>query len=121
METQPVHTIDLTRVRARLLRSGWDAARYAAAEASYLAFLGDAGAGDVLTPTPDVDEVWHAHLLHTKDYLRDCMRVFGRFLHHEPSEHVDGVAKCDSCNVNCSPQKCASRCSCHLNCRPAAQ
>lgn len=31
-----------------------------------------------------VDEVWHAFILHTRDYAAFCESVFGTFLHHEP-------------------------------------
>ncbi len=40
--------------------------------------------GTAFIPTPDIDEVWHAHILHTKEYLRDSKEIFGRFLHHDP-------------------------------------
>lgn len=32
----------------------------------------------------DVDEFWHAHILHTKKYADDCQKIFGNFLHHDP-------------------------------------
>src|SRR6267378_3515040 len=32
----------------------------------------------------DVDEFWHAHILHTMKYTEDCERVFGTYLHHRP-------------------------------------
>jgi len=40
-----------------------------------------------LVPSPDVDEIWHAHILHTRDYFRDCEEVFGAglYFHHSPS------------------------------------
>lgn len=43
--------------------------------------------GQWLVPSPDVDEIWHAHILHTREYARDCEDVFGPggFLHHSPS------------------------------------
>jgi len=33
----------------------------------------------------DVDEVWHAFVLHTRLYADFCDRVFGSFIHHNPS------------------------------------
>merc|ERR1711988_1579729 len=30
----------------------------------------------------DVDLVWHEHILDTKNYEIDCMRLYGRFLNH---------------------------------------
>ncbi len=37
-----------------------------------------------LPPSYDIDEVWHAHILHTEDYYTFCKEVFGDFLHHHP-------------------------------------
>jgi len=37
-----------------------------------------------LVPTRDIDKVWHQHILHTREYARDCDRVFGAFVHHAP-------------------------------------
>lgn len=34
--------------------------------------------------SPEIDEVWHTHLLFTRNYSQFCERVFGEFLHHEP-------------------------------------
>src|SRR5262245_2709563 len=41
-------------------------------------------------PDKDVDLYWHAHILHTKQYARDCQRFFGYFLHHESNVSDDG-------------------------------
>ena len=36
-------------------------------------------------PSDEVDQVWHLHLTHTRDYWqRFCPKVLGRELHHEP-------------------------------------
>jgi hypothetical protein len=43
-----------------------------------------------IVPRHLVDEVWHDHILHTKDYFKDCERVFGHFIHHIPSTSDDG-------------------------------
>ncbi len=37
-----------------------------------------------LVPTREIDECWHNHILHTKQYLHDCMQIFGFYLHHQP-------------------------------------
>ena len=31
-------------------------------------------------------QVWHAHILYTEQYVADCERVFGHYLHHSPSD-----------------------------------
>jgi hypothetical protein len=40
--------------------------------------------GMKLAPTPGADKVWHAHILFTKRYQKDCQELIGRFLHHSP-------------------------------------
>lgn len=104
MQTQTVTTVkstpmvaflpnfDLSRVTARVAREhpDWSAERLKEAEGDYRLFLFECRTAKELTPSPDVDELWHAHILHTKDYVRDCQAYFGRYLHHEPQ-----AAKCD--------------------------
>jgi hypothetical protein len=36
-------------------------------------------------PDEAIDAVWHAHILDTQAYIRDCERLFGRYLHHVPA------------------------------------
>jgi hypothetical protein len=38
-----------------------------------------------LVPTSEIDEIWHNHILHTKNYTRDCNQIFGCYIHHNPS------------------------------------
>ncbi|GGX65621.1 glycine-rich domain-containing protein [Streptomyces anandii] len=50
-----------------------------------------------LSPSPLVDDFWHAFLLHTKGYREFCEEKFGRFLDHQPGyldpeEHGGGKA-----------------------------
>ncbi|ESQ75386.1 hypothetical protein [Asticcacaulis sp. AC402] len=43
--------------------------------------------GTVLTPSEDVDQAWHLHLIYTRDYWdRFCDRTLGRRIHHSPTE-----------------------------------
>ena len=35
------------------------------------------------TPTRQIDELWHLHMLHPVAYHRDCMRLFGRIFDHD--------------------------------------
>jgi hypothetical protein len=37
-----------------------------------------------ICPTGPVDEFWHAHILDTHAYARDCEYLFGHYLHHFP-------------------------------------
>lgn len=41
--------------------------------------------GEVVAPSPLIDEVWHHHIQDTQAYVENfCPRVFGRLLHHRP-------------------------------------
>jgi len=42
-----------------------------------------------LVPTRQIDEFWHNHILYTKNYSRDCMKIFGYYLHHEPASKTE--------------------------------
>lgn len=37
-----------------------------------------------ICPTGPIDEFWHAHILDTEAYARDCEALFGQYLHHFP-------------------------------------
>jgi hypothetical protein len=41
-------------------------------------------------PNPELDEVWHCHLIFTRDYLNLCASLCGKgsYIHHQP-ENVD--------------------------------
>lgn len=39
-----------------------------------------------LVPSRHIDEFWHNHILYTKNYTRDCLHIFGHYLHHEPAD-----------------------------------
>lgn len=57
-----------------------------------------------LTPTKEVDEAWHAFILHTKDYSEWCSTQIGRFIHHVPFAPEDDAiaASCSrACSSNC--------------------
>lgn len=57
------------------------------AEFQYRAFLRNVnlvGFRQGCRPSRLADQMWHAHILHTKKYAVDCRKLFGRFLHHQP-------------------------------------
>lgn len=39
---------------------------------------------DVIVPPREVDEIWHLHILDTRNYAKDCSEIFGSYLHHFP-------------------------------------
>ena len=42
-----------------------------------------------LVPTREIDEFWHNHILYTRNYVNDCLNIFGHYLHHEPAMPED--------------------------------
>ena len=71
--------------------NGWTIgfARRAIAEYRRFAFL-YAATGQPVAPSDAVDQVWHLHLLYTRNYWDGfCGSVLGRPLHHEPAAGVD--------------------------------
>lgn len=79
-----VAALDLSMVAGRLSAQGWEEERIDAAINGYKTFLQDVGNGSNFRPEPDVDAVWHEHILHTQQYAKDCESIFGAFLHHTP-------------------------------------
>jgi hypothetical protein len=39
---------------------------------------------EALPPSLELDEFWHAHILDTQAYHRDCSYIFGGYFHHFP-------------------------------------
>lgn len=86
----------------RLARdNGWSHRRALSAIAEYKRFiyLIMTQTGTVLTPSEDVDEVWHLHLIYTQDYWgRFCGETLKRPIHHGPTQ---GGAAEDSRYMDC--------------------
>lgn len=81
----PEDGLDLTRRLAR--EQGWTIERARGAIDEYRRFCFLCGIADgPLTPSQEVDEVWHLHLIHTRDYWQQfCAQVLGIALHHGPT------------------------------------
>lgn len=81
----PESALPFTRRLARENR--WELAFALRAVAEYKRFVYLAmTAGHEVTPSEQVDQVWHLHLLYTRDYWNTfCPRVLGRPLHHGPT------------------------------------
>ena len=45
--------------------------------------------GSPVVPSKPVDLLWHQHILETKTYFKDMKRIFGRYIHHQPSYTLD--------------------------------
>ena len=87
-----INRIDLTTLKTNLTlppaRGGhsWTAERADAAEMKYKKWLFiQRKYEDVLqSPGPEVDTVWHFHILDSRAYIRDTARIFGHYLQHYP-------------------------------------
>jgi hypothetical protein len=87
-----IHALDLECIKVRMMDQeigkGWTRAYADAVERRYKRFLVLAvkypDLAEELVIDRDVDEFWHAHILHTVKYAEDCEHVFGCFLHHRP-------------------------------------
>lgn len=68
-------------------------ARRVVAEYKRFAFLAMA-AGHPVTPSEQVDQAWHLHLLYTRSYwLEFCPNVLGKPLHHGPTQGGEAERK----------------------------
>jgi hypothetical protein len=77
--------LGFTKKLARHLHWPLDFTRAAILEYRRFCFLACVSPTPV-TPSEEVDEVWHMHLVHSRDYWDIwCGEVLGRKLHHEPS------------------------------------
>ncbi|MBE9041224.1 hypothetical protein IQ235_10580 [Oscillatoriales cyanobacterium LEGE 11467] len=65
---------------------GWTQAEATMALVQYMRFLllVFLYPNSTLIPTPEIDRVWHCHILDTSKYAEDTQMLFGRFLHHFP-------------------------------------
>ncbi len=61
-----------------------------------------------VSPTHEVDEVWHCFILHTFLYAQYCEEAFGRFIHHKP--FLNEVASSASCNDGGGDGNCSNDC-----------
>jgi len=82
---RPQNGLDLTRRLAR--EEGWSLSQARAAVDEYRRFCFLACVvGNEVTPSKEVDAVWHLHLIHTWDYWQVfCPQVLGTELHHGPT------------------------------------
>jgi hypothetical protein len=39
-----------------------------------------------MVPPQLADEVWHTHIMFTRQYFADCESLFGEYLHHTPTD-----------------------------------
>lgn len=90
-----IHELDTGFIHHRLVHRDWlDSSLANSAIIKYKELLKKAldlhGLGNLnsrtLRPDPLTDKAWHAHVLHTKRYRDDCMRVLWFYLEHVPDD-----------------------------------
>jgi hypothetical protein len=92
-----IQAIDLSLPRRKLLKPRWGkpipehVTDHAISDYRRFLFLLRKYGGESLSPTLDMDLVWHEHILDTQPYFDDTARVFGRYLHHEPGREPTGA------------------------------
>jgi hypothetical protein len=82
-----VNQLDFSMLRRKMIEEhGWTAEFSDEAEFLYRRFLAlNARYPDrKICPTGPIDAFWHAHILDTRAYMRDCGAVLGEYLHHFP-------------------------------------
>jgi hypothetical protein len=91
-----IDRLDLTLIKRNLClpvsrrSKGWSQERAEEAEKWYKRFLKLSVLQDKkVVPPADADEVWHSHLLHSRKYYADCLRIFGAYFHHSPSDGTE--------------------------------
>lgn len=82
-----VSQIDFAMLKRKLMEEHeWTAEFCHEAESLYRKFLALNARypGRKVCPTGPIDEFWHAHIVDTRAYHRDCELIFGEYLHHYP-------------------------------------
>src|SRR4051812_31397808 len=87
---ESIEKLDFVRIKQKLMVSDegekWTFELCELAEREYKRFLTLIKINPKLeiVPTKLMDKFWHQHILDTVAYRRDCLEVFGYFLHHFP-------------------------------------
>lgn len=96
--------LDLSKIKARVTKeNSWTDEHASVVENQYKMFFSLIGSnlGDGLSPpTTDIDLFWHAHIIHTMKYAKDCKSIHGKFLHHHPLNESSSIES-DSAKVFC--------------------
>ena len=80
-----VAELDFTMVKLKLGEAkGWSLEHQSEVEDLYRRFLAlnIVYPDQKICPTGPIDDFWHAHILDTRAYEKDCEYLFGHFLHH---------------------------------------
>ena len=105
-----------------IVKHGWTIERTTSAIDNYRRFLYLCKIlGEPITPTTEVDAIWHEHILHTNKYVADYQRIFGDYLHHFPTpakwqvEETNAITTFKHDFAACQPTPSDCSCSCNNN------
>lgn len=85
-----IQAIDTSLFRSKLHKPPWGrpvpehVLNHAIQDYQRFLFLMRKYPGEPLSPTTDIDLIWHEHILDSKPYFQDTARIYGHYLHHEP-------------------------------------
>ncbi len=82
-----VASLDFSMIKRKLgEEKGWSPEYQSEVEDLYRRFLAlnIVYRDQKICPTGPIDEFWHAHILDTIAYEKDCQDLFGAYLHHFP-------------------------------------
>jgi hypothetical protein len=82
-----VNQLDFTMLKRKMIEEhNWTSEFCEEVESLYRRFLAlNARYPDrKICPTGPIDAFWHAHIIDTRAYMRDCEVVFGEYFHHFP-------------------------------------
>jgi hypothetical protein len=89
-----IYSIDFSKIISKMVNfQGWlkkDALTICKMYRNYLYLQKKYGSEYKLPPSLDMDEFWHAHILDTKQYRKDCQGIFGKYFDHYPYFGIDG-------------------------------
>lgn len=95
--TDAIAALDLRLIKLMLCLAkprglGWPEAKADSAISQYKSFLllKSKNRSARIVPSKLVDQVWHQHILDTKKYELDCLKIFGGTLHHNPYLGLQG-------------------------------
>jgi len=83
-----INSIDLEPIIQRLIkRKKWTLRKAYEIAKLYRNFLyiGKKYGDKKISPSQQIDDFWHEHVLDTKKYHEDCNKIFGHYLHHNPA------------------------------------
>lgn len=96
-----IEALDLTPMIERVMKEKRWTRRMADVAAGFyrnFLYLSKKYPEESLSPTRQIDEIWHAHILYTQDYHRACEKIFGFYLHHQPT-HEDNSSSNESDDI----------------------